>query len=74
MISSLRSGASASSLRNAEWAYRELECGAVLINVPTAFRIDASLYGGVKDSGYGREGVREVIREYCEPKLFIAKP
>jgi glyceraldehyde-3-phosphate dehydrogenase (NADP+) len=63
-----------SSLRNAEWAYRELECGAVLVNVPTAFRIDASLYGGVKDSGYGREGVREVIREYCEPKLYVAKP
>lgn len=62
------------SLRNAERAYRDLEAGAVLVNIPTAFRIDASLYGGVKDSGFGREGVREVVREFSEPKLLVVKP
>ena len=62
------------SLRNAEAAYCEIEAGAVLVNIPTAFRIDASLYGGVKDSGFGREGVREVVREFSEPKLLVVKP
>ena len=62
------------SLKNAELAFRELECGAVLINIPTAFRIDAVPYGGVKESGLGREGVREMVREFCEPKLMIVRP
>jgi acyl-CoA reductase-like NAD-dependent aldehyde dehydrogenase len=62
------------SLNVAERAYRELESGAVHVNVPTAFRIDAELYGGVKDSGFGREGVREVIRTFMEPKLLVVKP
>jgi len=62
------------SLRSAEVAYCDLETGAVLVNIPTAFRIDASLYGGVKDSGFGREGVSAVIREFSEPKLLVVKP
>jgi len=61
------------SLHNAEHAYRELETGAVHINVTTAFRIDAELYGGVKESGFGREGVSEVIRTFSEPKLLVVK-
>jgi acyl-CoA reductase-like NAD-dependent aldehyde dehydrogenase len=62
------------SLHNSEKAYRQIESGAVLINIPTAFRIDAALYGGVKESGFGREGVKEVIREFSEPKMLIVKP
>jgi acyl-CoA reductase-like NAD-dependent aldehyde dehydrogenase len=62
------------SLHHSEMAFREIESGAVLINIPTAFRIDASLYGGVKDSGFGREGVKEVVREFSEPKLLVVKP
>ena len=62
------------SLRNAETAYREIDAGAVLVNIPTAFRIDAALYGGTKDSGFGREGVKEVVREFSEPKLLVVKP
>jgi glyceraldehyde-3-phosphate dehydrogenase (NADP+) len=62
------------SLRHAELAYREIACGAVLVNVPTTFRLDAALYGGVKESGFGREGPREVVRAFTEPKLLIVKP
>jgi len=62
------------SLHNAEQAYRDLESGAVHVNITTAFRIDAELYGGVKESGFGREGVQEVIRTFSEPKLLVVKP
>jgi glyceraldehyde-3-phosphate dehydrogenase (NADP+) len=62
------------SLRHSELCYRELEAGAVLVNIPTAFRLDSALYGGVKESGFGREGVREVVREFSEPKLLVVKP
>ena len=62
------------SLRHCELAYREIEAGAVLVNIPTSFRLDSTLYGGIKDSGFGREGVREVVREFSEPKLLVVKP
>lgn len=62
------------SLRNAELAYRQLDCGAVLVNIPTTFRLDSCVYGGVKDSGFGREGLAAVIREFSEPKLLVVKP
>jgi acyl-CoA reductase-like NAD-dependent aldehyde dehydrogenase len=61
------------SLRNTEQAYRRLECGTVLVNIPTTFRLDSALYGGVKESGFGREGVSEVIREFSEPKMLVVK-
>lgn len=48
-----------------------LDVGAVLHNMPPSFRADAMPYGGVKDSGFGREGVRSKIKEMIEPKLLI---
>jgi acyl-CoA reductase-like NAD-dependent aldehyde dehydrogenase len=47
------------------------ETGAVLINVPPAFRSDHMPYGGVKESGQGREGVPYAVRELTEPKVVI---
>ncbi|HEY3323635.1 MAG TPA: aldehyde dehydrogenase family protein [Planctomycetota bacterium] len=62
------------SLQNAEVAFREIEAGAVLVNVPTSFRIDAALYGGTKESGFGREGVAEVVRTFSEPRVLVVRP
>jgi acyl-CoA reductase-like NAD-dependent aldehyde dehydrogenase len=52
-------------------AYRELEVGGVIVNDVNIWRVDHMPYGGVKGSGYGREGVRYAIREQTEPKLLV---
>ncbi|MDH5562354.1 MAG: aldehyde dehydrogenase family protein [Nitrospirota bacterium] len=54
-------------------AYANLEVGAVLVNEIPTFRADHMPYGGVKQSGLGREGVRYAIQELTEPKLLIVK-
>jgi acyl-CoA reductase-like NAD-dependent aldehyde dehydrogenase len=51
-------------------AFRELEFPGVLINDAPTFRVDNVPYGGVRDSGKGREGVRFAMEEFTEPKLF----
>jgi acyl-CoA reductase-like NAD-dependent aldehyde dehydrogenase len=51
-------------------AYRELEFPGVLINDAPSFRVDNVPYGGVRDSGKGREGVRFAMEELTEPKLL----
>jgi glyceraldehyde-3-phosphate dehydrogenase (NADP+) len=52
-------------------AFRHLEVGAVLANEIPTFRADHMPYGGVKDSGLGREGVRAAIEDMTEPRLLI---
>jgi glyceraldehyde-3-phosphate dehydrogenase (NADP+) len=52
-------------------AYDELEVGAVIAGDVPTFRIDHMPYGGVKDSGSGREGIRYSIEEMTEAKLLV---
>ena len=52
-------------------AFRQLEVGAVLANEIPTFRADHMPYGGVKDSGIGREGVRAAIEDMTEPRLLV---
>jgi len=52
-------------------AYEELEVGAVVAGDVPSFRIDHMPYGGVKDSGLGREGLRYAIEEMTEPRLMV---
>jgi acyl-CoA reductase-like NAD-dependent aldehyde dehydrogenase len=52
-------------------AYEELEVGAVISGDVPSFRIDHMPYGGVKDSGSGREGIRYAMEEMTEPKLLV---
>ncbi len=52
-------------------AYEELEVGGVIAGDVPTFRIDHMPYGGIKDSGLGREGLRYAIEEMTEPKLLV---
>lgn len=52
-------------------AFEELEVGGVIAGDVPSFRVDQMPYGGVKDSGLGREGLRYAIEEMTEPKLMV---
>jgi len=52
-------------------AYEELEVGALIAGDIPSFRVDHMPYGGIKDSGLGREGLRYAIEEMTERKLLV---
>jgi acyl-CoA reductase-like NAD-dependent aldehyde dehydrogenase len=52
-------------------AYRELEVGALIVGDTPSWRLDTMPYGGVKDSGLGREGIRSAIHEMTEPRMLV---
>ena len=52
-------------------AYEDLEVGGLIAGDVPSFRIDHMPYGGIKDSGLGREGLRYAIEEMTEPKLLV---
>ena len=54
-------------------AYNLLDVGGVIIDDIPGFRVDSMPYGGVKDSGFGREGIKYAISEMTELKLLVIK-
>ena len=52
-------------------AYRELEVGALIVGDTPNWRLDPMPYGGVKESGLGREGIRWAIEEMTEPRMLV---
>jgi len=69
----LQTGVFTNDLRKAHYAFENLDVGGVVIgDVPTA-RIDSQSYGGVKDSGCGREGIRYAIEDMTEPRVMLLK-
>ena len=67
----LQAGIYTHDLREATRAFEELEVGAVLIGEIPTWRVDQMPYGGVKASGFGREGLKETLLEYTEPRLCV---
>lgn len=67
----LQAGVFTGSLAHAFHAFQELEVGGVVINDIPSFRIDHMPYGGIKESGQGREGVRYAIEEMTEIKIMV---
>ncbi|MFH1454371.1 MAG: aldehyde dehydrogenase family protein [Armatimonadota bacterium] len=67
----LQAGVFTNDIRLIMKSFDQIDAGGVIINNVSAFRIDSMPYGGVKDSGLGREGPRWAIEEMTEPKIMI---
>jgi len=67
----LQAGVFTRDLERALRAFERLEVGGVVVNDVPTFRMDHMPYGGVKDSGLGREGPRYAIEEMTELKLLV---
>jgi acyl-CoA reductase-like NAD-dependent aldehyde dehydrogenase len=67
----LQAGVFTDNLDRAFYAYNELDVGGVVINDVPSFRVDNMPYGGVKNSGIGREGVRYALEAMTEMKLMV---
>lgn len=71
----LQAGVFTADLASSWRAFERLEVGGVILNDSPTYRIDHMPYGGVKDSGLGREGIRYAIEELTERRLLvIAQP
>src|SRR6056297_3565948 len=67
----LQAGVFTNSIIEMNHSFNELEVGGVIINDIPTFRVDHMPYGGIKNSGFGREGVKYAIQEMMEPRLLI---
>jgi len=67
----LQAGVFTCELLRALVAFEVLEAGGVIINDVATCRMDQMPYGGVKDSGFGREGPRFALEEMTELKLLV---
>lgn len=70
----LQAGVFTDSLAQVHEAFHKLEVGAVIVNDVPTFRVDTMPYGGVKESGLGREGVRFAVEEITERRLLAIFP
>ena len=67
----LQTGVFTNDLAHSWQAFNELEVGGVIVNDVPTYRIDHMPYGGVKDSGLGREGLRWSIEDMTELRLMV---
>ncbi|MFN2542989.1 MAG: aldehyde dehydrogenase family protein [Actinomycetota bacterium] len=67
----LQAGVFTNDINRAMLAHRELVVGGVIVNDVSAFRADQMPYGGSKDSGFGREGLRSAMEEMTEPRIMV---
>jgi acyl-CoA reductase-like NAD-dependent aldehyde dehydrogenase len=67
----LQTGVFTNDLMGAWQAFNDLEVGGVIVNDIPTYRIDHMPYGGVKDSGLGREGLRWAIEDMTELRIMV---
>ena len=67
----LQAGVFTNQLDEEQIAFNELKVGGVIINDVPTFRVDHMPYGGIKDSGLGREGIKYAMHDMMEPKLLV---
>jgi acyl-CoA reductase-like NAD-dependent aldehyde dehydrogenase len=69
----LQVGVFTNDINKIQHAWDEMDVGGVLINEVPSFRVDHMPYGGTKDSGLGREGIRWAIDSMTEPRLLVIR-
>ncbi|MFG1490989.1 aldehyde dehydrogenase family protein, partial [Oceanospirillum sp. HFRX-1_2] len=69
----LQAGIFTKDIYKAQKAWDELEVGGVVIGDVPSWRVDHMPYGGVKDSGIGREGIRYAIEDMTEIRLMVLR-
>ena len=69
----LQAGVFTRDLYKAQQAWDRLEVGGVVIGDVPSWRVDNMPYGGVKDSGLGREGIRYAMEEMTEIRLLVIR-
>jgi acyl-CoA reductase-like NAD-dependent aldehyde dehydrogenase len=69
----LQAGVFTNDNRRIQQAWDELVVGGVMINEIPSFRVDHMPYGGTKDSGLGREGIRWAIESMTEVRLLVIR-
>ncbi|MBM4275848.1 MAG: aldehyde dehydrogenase family protein [Deltaproteobacteria bacterium] len=69
----LQAGVFTNNLAHLWQAFETLEVGSIIVNEAPVFRVDSMPYGGVKDSGLGREGMRYAMEELTEIRLLVLK-
>jgi acyl-CoA reductase-like NAD-dependent aldehyde dehydrogenase len=69
----LQAGIFTANISKALRAFEVLDVGGVMVNQVPTFRVENMPYGGVKDSGFGREGVRYAMEEMTEPRSLVIK-
>lgn len=69
----LQAGVFTTNMDRAFYAWNEIDAGGVVINDIPSVRVDSQPYGGVKDSGFGREGIRYSMEEMTELKIMLIK-
>ena len=67
----LQCGVFSDSLTETDYCFENIETGGVIINDIPTFRVDQMPYGGIKESGLGREGVKYAIIDMMEPRLLV---
>lgn len=70
----LQAGVFTNDLGHAWRAFERLHVGGVIVNDIPSYRIDHMPFGGVRDSGIGREGLRWAIEEMTELRLLVIAP
>lgn len=69
----LQAGVFTRDLYKAQKAWDQLDVGGVIIGDVPSWRVDHMPYGGVKDSGIGREGIRFAIQDMTEIRLMVVR-
>lgn len=67
----LQTGIFSNDMREINYVFDRIDTGGLIVNDIPTFRSDSMPYGGVKESGFGREGIMYAVKDMLEPKLMV---